>query len=323
VSRRKLAVMLVHGVESAGDQYAARAMSLLGEEFERIAGVPASQALVVEPAFWAPVFEPGQEALSDRIGGPGSRWLLQVLDKLAAQASQGSTLALLAAASTAGLRWLPGLGDAHFPTLRWLIVHYLGDAVAYHSGSDATGHYQEVQATLARSLHTLAEKAGGDAPLAVLGHSLGSVVASDFLYDLQSAGEGTPLAPQARAELGNSPLERGETFGWYYTLGSPLALWAQRHEGFGVPLTVPHPDFGARHPRQRGEWINIYDPDDVICSPLRPLSDAWAAAVTEDRRVSVGPWPLGLTPLAHPYYWNDRRVLVPIASALAQAWHRL
>ncbi|GAA4869951.1 hypothetical protein [Actinomycetospora straminea] len=319
----RLAVLLVHGVESAGDQYADRAMALIGDEFERIAGVPASEALVMEPAFWAPVFEEGQEQLSDRIAGQGSRWLVTMLDKLAAQASQGSTLALLAAASTAGLRWLPGFGDAHFPTLRWLIVHYLGDAVAYHSGTDGTGHYEEVQAILAASLHELARKAGPDAPLAVLGHSLGSVVSSDFLYDLQGVPAGTPLSRAARGILGDTPLERGETLGWFYTLGSPLALWAQRHPDFGVPLQVPSASFGAWHPRQRGEWVNVYDPDDVISSPLRPLSDLWAKAVTEDRRVTVGPWPLGATPLAHPYYWNDRRVITPIASQLAQAWHRL
>jgi hypothetical protein len=86
---------------------------------------------------------------------------------------------------------------------------------------------------------------------------------------------------------------------------------------------VPHPEFAEHHPDQRGEWVNVYDPDDVIASPLRPLSDAWARAVREDRRVGVGPWWLGWTPLAHPYYWNDRRVVTPIASQLAQAWHRL
>src|SRR4051794_14414339 len=205
-------------------------------------------------------------------------------DALAARASKGSTPALLAAAATAGLRWLPGLENAHFPTLRWLIVHYLGDAVAYHSGTDGTGHYEQVQTVLARSLHELALKAGEDAPLAVLGHSLGSVVSSDFLYDLQGVAHGTPLYPGARAALDDTPIERGETFGWYYTLGSPLALWAQRHPDFGVPLTVPHPEFAEHHPDQRGEWVNVYDPDDVIASPLRPLSGAWAGAVREDRR---------------------------------------
>jgi hypothetical protein len=176
---------------------------------------------------------------------------------------------------------------------------------------------------LARALHSLATRAGGDAPLAVLGHSLGSVVSSDFLGDLQGVPTGAPLAPGAAAALGDTALERGETFGWFYTLGSPLALWAQRQPDFGRPLTVPHPEFARHHPHQRGEWVNVYDPDDVISSPLRPLSAAWAAAVTEDRRVDVGPWWLGWTPLAHPYYWNDRRVVTPIASSLAQAWHRL
>jgi hypothetical protein len=320
---KHVAVMFVHGVESAGEQYAANAMRLLRDEFTRIAGVPAQDALVIEPAFWAPVFEPAQDQLSERLAGRGARWLLEVLDRLAARAGQGSTAALLAAASTAGVRWLPGIDGAHYPTLRWLIVHYLGDAVAYQSGRDRSGHYEQVHEILARALHTLALRAGDDAPLAVLGHSLGSVVAGDFLDDLQGASEDGRLAPAAAAALGDTPLERGETFGWFYTLGSPMALWAQRHPQFGRPLSVPSPGFTRRHPHQRGRWVNVYDPDDVISSPLRPLSPAWAAAVQEDRRVSVGPWWLGWTPLAHPYYWNDRRVVTPIASELAQAWHRL
>ena len=304
----KLAVMLVHGVESAGEQYAARAISLLREEFTRIAGVDADEALAIRPAYWAPVFETEQDQLTARLGGRRGRWLLGLLDHLAARASQGSTPALLGAAVTALVRSLPGGGDeVHFPTLRWLVVHYLGDAVAYHSGTDGTGHYDDVQDVLASTMSTLATEAGGEAPLFVLAHSLGSVVSSDFLYDLQQDG-------RHRIGAGDSPLERGETLGWFYTLGSPLALWAQRHPDFGRPLTVPHPAFARHHPEQRGEWVNVYDPDDVIASPLRPLSDRWAAAVREDRRVSVGPWWLG---------WTHRAVVARLAGELATAWHRI
>ncbi len=322
---KRLAVMYVHGVESAGDQYARNAIALLESEFTRIAGVDARDALAVRPAFWAPVFEPVQDELTRRLSGDRATWLLHLLDGLAGRASQGSTTALLAAAATAGLRWLPGSGPAHFPTLRWLIVHYLGDAISYQSGGGGDrNHYARVQAVLAHALHQLAVEAGRDAPLCVLGHSLGSVVASDFLADLQSAGDGTHDLPLVvTEELAHTAMERGETLGWFYTLGSPLALWAQRHVDFGDPLTVPHPAFGLLHPEQRGEWVNVWDPDDVIASPLRGLSDRWAAAVREDREVSVGPWWLGWTPLAHPYYWNDHRVVTPIATQLAQAWHRL
>lgn len=320
---RRLAVMYVHGVESAGEQYAARAMDLLRDEFSRIAGVDARDALVMKPAYWAPVFEPGQEELSQRLGGEGGQWLLKILDVLAAKASQGSTTALLAAAATAGLRWVPGGGPLHFPTMRWLVVHYLGDAITYQSGDGDTDHYARVHAVLAHRLHQLAIEAGDDAPLFVLGHSLGTVVASDFLASLQKAAEGTALPLLVAEELADTAIERGETLGWFYSLGSPLALWAQRHRNFGEPLTVPAPDFGRRHPEQRGEWVNVWDPDDVVSSPLRGLGDHWAAAVREDREVSTGPWLLGRTPLAHPYYWNDRGVVTPIATQLAQAWHRL
>lgn len=68
---KRLAVMYVHGVESAGDEYARHAITLLEEEFSRIAGVDARDALVVKPAFWAPVFEPAQAELTRRVAGDG------------------------------------------------------------------------------------------------------------------------------------------------------------------------------------------------------------------------------------------------------------
>jgi hypothetical protein len=319
---KRLAVMYVHGVESAGDHYAATAIALLESEFTRIAGVDAGEALAIKPAYWAPVFEPTQTELSRRVGGDRAQWLLQLLDVLAGRASQGSTTALLAAAATSGLRWFPGSGPLHFPTLRWLVVHYLGDAITYQSGEGGDrDHYARVHAVLAHALHQLAIEAGPDAPLCVLGHSLGTVVASDFLADLQKPAYDRSTA--VAEELADTAIERGETLGWYYSLGSPLALWAQRHRDFGEPLTVPAPDFGRWHPEQSGEWVNVWDPDDVVSSPLRGLSDRWAEAVREDREVSTGPWWLGWTPLSHTYYWNDRSVVTPIATQLAQAWHRL
>jgi hypothetical protein len=83
------------------------------------------------------------------------------------------------------------------------------------------------------------------------------------------------------------------------------------------PLAVPHPKIEASM-QGRGGWTNIYDPDDVIASPLARLSEAYVGAVT-DELVRVGPFPFGLTPLAHPWYWNNRRVMRGIARALADA----
>lgn len=125
------------------------------------------------------------------------------------------------------------------------------------------------------------------------------------------------------AELGDTPLERGETLAWLYTLGSPLALWSQRYDDFGVPAAVPSPQLVTHHPGLEGEWVNVWSADDVIALPLRDLNEAWRGVVREDRQVSVSPRWLGWTPAVHPFYWNDPTVVGPIATTLAEAYRRL
>ena len=152
------------------------------------------------------------------------------------------------------------------------------------------------------ALGRLAERAGSGAPLCVLAHSLGSVIASDHLWDLQRERHG---ASATGREVGATPLERGQTLAGFYTFGSPIALWSLRHRDFGRPIRVPH-----------GEWLNFFDRDDVIASPLKPLNDAYAHAVTEDVEVKVGGALAGWNPLAHTRYWNDRALMRRIATSL-------
>ena len=324
----KLAVMYVHGVEIADERFAETSIALLREEFARIAGVDPDEALTIRTAFWAPVYEARESKLLERMGGARARTVFGLLDRLGGATDRGSVTALLGLIASGLVRSLPGSPDFHFPTLRWLIVHYLGDAISYQAGAVDRQQYDQVHRVLARALHELALDAGPDAPLCVIAHSLGTVVTSDFFYDLQVAGglyesRSAGVSPLVSAELDDTPLERGETLGWLHTLGSPLALWAQRHPDFGVPITVPHPELARHHPRAGGEWVNVWDPDDVIASPLRPLNERYGVAVAADRTVQVAPWWLGWTPLAHPFYWNDRRVVTPIATSLARAWHRM
>jgi hypothetical protein len=324
----RLAVMYVHGVEIADDRFAETSIALLKEEFGRIAGVDPDEALSIRTAFWAPVYEARESKLLERMGGARARAVFSFLDRLGGATDRGSVTALLGLIASGLVRSLPGSPDFHFPTLRWLIVRYLGDAISYQAGAVDREQYDQVHRLLARALHGLALDAGPDAPLCVIAHSLGSVVTSDFFYDLQVAGglyesRSAGVSPLVSAELDDTPLERGETLGWLRTLGSPLALWAQRHPDFGVPITVPHPELARLHPRAGGEWVNVWDPDDVVASPLRPLNERYDAAVAADDMVQVAPWWLGWTPLAHPFYWNDRRVITPIATSLARAWHRL
>ena len=317
---RKLAVLFVHGVEVSDEKYARTAVDLLTGAFARRAGVSGDEALVVSSAHWVPVLQDREQQLGDRLAGNNVKWFFDWLDRTGSAVTTGSAGALVRLLMSGLVRVLPGAGDFHWPTLRWLAVQYIGDAIAYQPHNKQI--YGDVHAELARSLRELAEKAGPDAPLCVIAHSLGSVVVSNYFYDVQAPSL-YPTAPElptrVRAVMGSTPLERGETLAFLYTLGSPLALYmlGLTVDEMDRPVVVPHPKIKVSM-RGHGGWTNFYSADDVIAAPLARLSAAYAGAV-RDERVRVGPFPFGLTPLAHPWYWNDRRVMGRIAHALADA----
>lgn len=109
---------------------------------------------------------------------------------------------MLKLAASGLVRRLPHTPRFRFPALRWLVVHYIGDAVAYQVNGRERELYDQVHAVLARILGELAKEAGEDARLCVVAHSLSSVVASNFFYDLQvQHGRGRPQRPLIGAEV--------------------------------------------------------------------------------------------------------------------------
>jgi pimeloyl-ACP methyl ester carboxylesterase len=207
---------------------------------------------------------------------------------------------------------------------RGFMVSFAGDAIAYQPiprADNAHPHeyiYTDIHERVARKLQCLAGRAGSAAPLCLIGHSLGTIVASNYLYDLQNR----KLPPRIQSIIahGNSPLEKGETLSHLFTMGSPLALWTLRYDDFGKPVSVPAPKF--RHKRV-GEWINFYDKDDVIAYPLKSLSETYDKAVAED--VEIGnPGLMAWTPLgSHGGYFRSSVIQERICHSLAKMYRSL
>lgn len=207
--------------------------------------------------------------------------------------------------------------------LRSIFIHYLGDAIAYQpvsgrisenpSGSIPRGSiYEDIHERFALTLSRLADKAGGDAPLCVVSHSLGTVIASNYFYDLQHR----KMAVKARRVMGTdaSRIELGETLTHFYTLGSPIALWTLRYDDFGIPIRVPCLEM-SKGEAVLGEWVNFYDKDDIIAYPIKNLSQQYNTAVTEDVEVSCAGF-RSWTPFAHGMYFKTGAVLNRIAASL-------
>ncbi len=207
---------------------------------------------------------------------------------------------------------------------RRFLMDFGADAIAYQIAFGDRSTYDGVHSVFAATLKTLGEDAGPDAPLCIISHSLGTIVASNFIYDLQATAAGKDLiSSMVRANMGDTPLDRGETLALLYTLGSPLALWSLRYNNFGVPISIPSPNLSEHHSNVPTEWVNMYDRDDVIGWPLKTLNELYDAQVTEDKQVNVGNIVDSLTPASHVKYWQDKDVADPISQKLIATWQAL
>ncbi len=196
--------------------------------------------------------------------------------------------------------------------LRRFLIGSMGDAVAYSRLPYPPDKYGEIQGRFAgvlqRILQGCAQRPDVAVRLTLLAHSLGAVIASDGMYEL----------------LKRAPLPPHVAFGNFFTMGSPLALYALRYglDRFTKPV---RPEV----------WVNFYYPQDIIGYPLKPLNAAYAEAVTEDVALRPAGGTRGVSALgrlvvawlpgfgawqSHGWYFSDRRVIRRIGRTLAEQW---
>ncbi|QRK06801.1 hypothetical protein JQX13_43185 [Archangium violaceum] len=334
---KPLAVLIIHGVEIQDENFHLTPKRLLQKHFARQfkgqANAPdPEKAIIVEPVHWAPVLENAERRLfeqhfEDKAGG-----FFEELRRLVVRVNGGSEVWLAPLMALLSRRKDKRLGRLHYPGARWLIMHFVGDAIAYQPGIGKSEVYDNIHASVTEALARLRQRAGDDAPLCVMAHSLGSVIASNYFYDLQVARASmsdqeqiaTRLLESPEDPMARSPLERGETLAHLYTMGSPLALWSLRYpqqKELDRPVCVPAAELTQHHPGAGGEWVNYYDDDDVIAYPLQPLGEAYRKGVRDVcvKLSGLFTW----TPMVHPFYWADDQVMEPIAKSLAATWRRV
>lgn len=285
---QKIAVAVIHGIGEANPSFndksspnftsgmaqklRAQFAKLLKED-ER----ETNSQLEIEAVYWAPVLQDLQDELYKR---------LKVKERLSA-----------------------------FFGLREFIFHSLADSVGYQITSSAPDAdreiYDEVHKRFAATLSELAKNAGVNAPLCIIAHSLGSTIASNYVWDLQKN--------LTRIDVGNTPLEKGETLTLFHTFGSQIAFWSLRYRNFGTPITVPSPKLAQHYPGLNGGWTNFYDRDDLLGYPIQTINDEYAKVVT-DQEVNAGNLAKNWNPFSHNEYWTDDEVIKPIAQSLVNTW---
>jgi alpha-beta hydrolase superfamily lysophospholipase len=263
----EIGVLVVHGIGvQRRETFAVDFTAAMDDRLERL-GV-ARGAVAWEAGYWADILDPREEGL----------------------------LARLAAG-----------GDLDYVRLRRFFLGFFADAIAYRrEPTQDADVYDAIHDRVLGALRRLRARLGGrDRPLVVLAHSLGSVIASNYVWDEQRRNE------KAR---GVDAFERMETLAGFVTFGSPIPLFTLALRNV-VSIAFPPPTLAAPL-AAAARWLNFYDPDDVLGWPLKPLSPTYERAVTEDRAINVGGVLTSWNPLAHDGYWTDADLMGPTAELI-------
>ena len=257
-------VLVVHGMGTQDPGYAKKMIaeleSRLGED---------SQHVAWRSVYWADVLSARQREYLDRAAEQGKE--------------EGKEL--------------------DFIWARRFVVNALSDAVSYRRvGPDDLDNpmttYGKVHSRVRGALTGLREEVEDDGALAILAHSLGGHIMSNYIWDVQR-GKVTP-------EVSGDSFEGASSLRLLVTFGCNIPLFT-----FALDKVVPIKlQDGAK-------WHNYYDRDDVLGYPLRPINDEYADRC-EDVEIDVGGFLSSWNFASHAKYWTDNDFTRPVAESIRQ-----
>ena len=194
---------------------------------------------------------------------------------------------------------LPPMFDKQIGFGRYFLTVFMGDVVSYSSGEGE----RRLRNFVYRQLDKIVRKDA--ASFSILAHSLGSIIAYDYLFDL--FGKGRSKRRKVRTD-GRQRLEH------FFTTGSPIALFLLRKAHLMLDVSALASNPIGLHP-PKGQWINFWDRQDVVAYPL----ERFFPRVVKDRLVDTG----SLIFNSHLGYWHNREVAEAVADAFLGKKRRL
>jgi hypothetical protein len=187
---------------------------------------------------------------------------------------------------------IPPMFDKQIGFGRYFLTVFMGDVVSYSS----TEGERRLRNYVYRELDKIIRHESPS--FSILAHSLGSIIAYDYLFDLF----GKPNTKRRRVRRdGRQRLDH------LFTTGSPIALFLLRkaHLMLKAGALSKNP-VGLRRPR--GSWLNFWNHQDVMAYPL----ERFFPRLVSDRLVDTG----SLIFNSHLGYWTNRHVAEQIADTL-------
>lgn len=202
-------------------------------------------------------------------------------------------------------------------SIREFVMHNFGDALAYHRDSQPSGQisaYDAIHDIVSADVGALKARLPTDASVVILGHSLGALVMSDYIWDRQRGISGDP-----RAKL--------DHHAGFVSFGCNIPLFSLAY-ATAVPIRFPGDGIPAGPLRTAGRWLNYLDRDDVLGWPLKVLYERNLGSLNpaqqdtvariDDYEINVGSFLSSWNPAAHSKYWTDNDFTRPVADYLSR-----
>lgn len=223
--------------------------------------------------------------------------------------------------------WTALNGRLRWGFLRKFLLYGFADAAGLESGKEGLKSvYSIAQQKIAKELYLAKQAVGESGPVIFLAHSLGCQVVSCYFWDALKARAGRPVSIGIWQDINAfqqvitggpslSPADhsflQGSTFHQFITTGCNIPVFVAAHATADIIPIRPSGNF---------EWLNFYDPDDVLGWPLAGLSDHYAAVV-KDCPVNADSGALGWVlkswnPASHLEYWGDHDLLGQLEKVL-------
>jgi hypothetical protein len=197
------------------------------------------------------------------------------------------------------------LGDTR--AWKYFATYLAGDIIAYVDEAD-----NQIRETVWKELvKNIVRDDNSIAPYSLIGHSLGSVIAFDFIYSLFQRNCFYSFANQPKSNQAQLDSWKA-SFRNLYTIGSPVGLFMMRNRNLWAN------DFAAlTNPVENSEniirtWLNIWDKDDLVAFPLERIFKNQSNNSLKDIEVDTGM----IMPWAHTNYWHNQATIRSIAKTL-------
>lgn len=250
---RDVAVLFVHGINVASQDYAKPAIERLRSQI----GKDLRRHATFASAFWGDIVRNHQTNFLERV--------------------RNNEL-------------LVNKADLKPTRSRRLALEGLGDAAAYQkTPKRLNAPYFLIQDVVRKALKGLEVRDDPSRPLVVIGHSLGCHILSSFIWDVNTAKQYTEAELKVHDQptrdyhaylTASSPFCRLDTLAGVVTMGSNMPLFTFTFEPHDVtPITKSRPGKVAAFPgrgltedqKRKARWLNFYSRNDLLAYPLKPL----------------------------------------------------